>query len=88
MRVRCFLREIRGSRSLREIATAADVNAGNLSRIELGSAFPKDDEIPRLEVAYGAEVSEWYPGRVLLALEVEDDELHDLRERLRVKSLA
>lgn len=79
MRVRCNLTEIRGPRSLRSVALAAEVNAGQLSEIEQGRRLPKDDEIPRLIQAYGASFTKWYPPLVLVALEVEDDALDALR---------
>lgn len=88
MRLRCFLRTIRGERPLREIARIANVNPGELSRIENGIALPKDKDIPALERAYSAEVVDWYPARVLLALEVDDDDLKELQRRLRSPLLA
>lgn len=82
MRVRCFLKEIRGPRSLRNVAGETAINPGMLSRIEQGVAFPKDDEIPALARAYGAPISDWYPPLVLIALEFDDSALEALRERI------
>lgn len=82
MRVRCFLAEIRGPVSLRSIAEAAELNAGELSRIESGRALPRDEDVPALERAYGKSVAEWYPPPVLLAFEFDDEWLEMLRERM------
>lgn len=79
MRVRCLLTTFRGPRSLRSVALAAGVNAGQLSMIEQGRLLPKDDEIPRLAEAYGVEFTKWYPPLVLAALEVEDGALDEHR---------
>lgn len=88
MRLRCFLRTIRGERPLREIARIANVNPGELSRIENGSAVPRDEVIPTLEQAYGALFPDWYPRTVLVALETEDVELEAIRVRMRTTLLA
>lgn len=77
------MRTIRGERPLREIARAANVNPGELSRIENGSAVPRDAVIPPLEQAYGALLEDWYPRAVLIALEAEDGELDAIRVRMR-----
>lgn len=82
MRVRCFLKELRGPASLRSVAEAAEMNAGELSRIESGSALPRDEDVPALERAYGVPVTSWYPPPVLLALEVDEVWLEMLRERV------
>lgn len=82
MRLRCFLSEIRGPASLRSIADAAEVNAGELSRIETGRALPRDEDVPALERAYGKSIAEWYPPPVLLAVEFDDEWLEALRERM------
>lgn len=81
-RLRCFLRELRGPVTLREIAEQAGMNPGDISRIEAGLQVPRDDQIPRLEAAYGAPVTDWYPPMVLLALEFDDSALLGLRARL------
>jgi transcriptional regulator with XRE-family HTH domain len=87
MKLRCVLRTIRGERPLREIARAANVNAGELSRIENGSAVPRDEMIPPLEQAYGAMFEDWYPKRTAIALESEDGELDSIRVRMRTSLL-
>ncbi len=87
MRLRCFLRTIRGERPLREMARVANVNAGELSRIENGSALPRDEVIPALEQAYGALFEDWYPKRTAIAFESEDGELDAIRVRMRTNLL-
>lgn len=73
MRVRCYLREIRGRRSLRTIAERADVNRGTLSAIETGRTLPKDAWIEGMEAAYGAPYEDWYPALTRRALELDDE---------------
>lgn len=82
MRIRCLLSELRGTESLRSIAEKADVNPGDLSKIEAGMMLPKDEDVPALQRAYGAPVTSWYPPAVLLALESDDIWLQMLRERM------
>lgn len=87
MRLRCHLRTIRGETPLRQIATESGVNAGDLSRIELGQSLPRDRDIAALEQAYGARLEDWYPRRTLIAFEVDEDELEGIRARLRTSLL-
>ena len=54
-------------------SAAAGVNHGQLSAIENGRLLPADDVLETLEREYGAALDEWYPARVLLALELDDD---------------
>lgn len=81
-RLRCFLKELRGPESLRSLAERADFNAGELSRIESGSALPRDEDVPALERAYGAPITDWYHPLVLVAIEFDDAALDALRERV------
>jgi transcriptional regulator with XRE-family HTH domain len=93
VRLRCFLKEIRGERSLRDItahieeSTGHRLAPGDLSRIEQGIWLPKDELLPALVAAYGANVDDWYPDLVLLALETDDDKLLSIRARLRTTLL-
>ena len=87
MRVRCYLREIRGGRSLRSVAEEAGVQPGKLSMIERGESFPTDDELARLVAAYRAGVVDWYPPVVLLAIESDDSKLVSIRARLHTTLL-
>ena len=75
MNVRCYLREYRERQDvgLRTFAERLNINAGRLSELERGQAFPHDDLIPRLEEAYAHPVSEWYDWRGPLVV-VEMDE--------------
>lgn len=60
MRVACRLRDLRGDRSLRDIADLVGVSAGLLSEIERGIRFPRDADVPALERTYGAPAAAWY----------------------------
>lgn len=74
MRLSCRYVEIReaAGKTAREIATAAGINSGDLSRIERGLQLPADDLIERLEAAYGVPLTEIYTRAGLLA--IQDDE--------------
>lgn len=69
MRVECYLRGIRGDRSLSEISELCGVNRGHLSMLERGRWFPPDRDLPAIESAYGATAAEWYSPRLLLELQ-------------------
>ncbi len=72
MRLFCHLRTIRGDRSMAELARQANINPGELSKIEAGRQLPRDIWVPALELAYGAHASDWYePGTLL---EIQKDE--------------
>lgn len=75
MRVRCYLRDIRGRRSIRRISEASGVNRGTLSAIERGHVLPKDEWIEGMEAAYGAPFEEWYPPLVCRVLELDEEEV-------------
>lgn len=81
-RLRCFLRELRGPHSLREMARTADVPPGELSLIEQGQRLPRDSDVPALEAAYGAPLTSWYHPLALVAMEFDDEALEALRERM------
>jgi transcriptional regulator with XRE-family HTH domain len=82
VRLRCFLKEIRGPRGLREIAELTSMNRGELSRIENGMALPRDSDVPALEAVYGAPITDWYHPLCLVAMEFDDEALEALRERM------
>ena len=73
MKVRCYLREIRGRRPLRRIAADTGINRGTLSLVERGRMLPKDDWIERMEEAYGAPFDDWYPAAARRVLELDDE---------------
>jgi transcriptional regulator with XRE-family HTH domain len=60
VRVACRLRDLRGDRTLADLAAATGISQGQLSEIERGIRFPRDTDIPALEQAYGAEWQHWY----------------------------
>lgn len=68
MRLRCNLRELRGDRTIAEIARAAGVPEPELSKIERGIELPRDEWIAPLERAYGHPFHDWYPPSVRQAL--------------------
>lgn len=87
MRLRCFLREIRGTRTLREIAELSGVPQSELSKIENGIQVPKDADVEALVAAYQAAPTDWYGPLTLLALESDDAQIAGIRERLRTTLL-
>jgi hypothetical protein len=62
MRVRTFLRELRGDRSLADAKRATDLDRGTLSRIERGRQFPTDEQAAMMTSFYGP-ADGWYPQR-------------------------
>ena len=69
MRVRCRLRELRGRRSIRDMAEATGVQPAYLSLLEQGRLLPSDSWRVALEQAYGAPLARWYEGHVFVSLE-------------------
>lgn len=72
MRVSCSLRRIRGKRTLEAIRAESGVHIAELSKIERGIAFPRDEWLPALERAYGAPRHEWYQPELLVQLERDE----------------
>ena len=73
MRLICFLRDLRGDRSLRELETETGISRGELSLYERGIKLPIDKHVAILEDAYGPR-SRWYPPEVLVELQRGDGE--------------
>lgn len=73
MRLACSLREIRGDRSLRDVAEQAAVNRGLLSDLERGRRLAPDRLVAALELAYGAPAHAWYPPEVLLVIQRDEE---------------
>lgn len=67
MRVRCFMRELRGDQTLSSVAARLGMAKGELSMIERGHQIPRDDEVPALEREYGPR-EEWYLPTIRRAL--------------------
>jgi len=61
VRMRCYLRELRGARPINAAAEATGVNKGVLSMIERGRQLPTDSEALALAEFYGPAAS-WYAG--------------------------
>lgn len=83
MRLRCRLREIRESLprnpdgrkvALSDMAERSGVGAASLSQIERGVMLPSDRQLAAIEEAYGAEITEWYSARVLVAIEADPED--------------
>lgn len=74
MKARCYLREIRGRRSLKQLAERAGINHGTLSMIERGRMLPKDEWVDAISQAYGEPFEKWYPALVVRSLEPDDEE--------------
>lgn len=62
------LHEIRGKRTVKEIAEASGLNPATIRQIEQGRLVPLEKHIRPLEQAYGELVAGWYPPAVLLVL--------------------
>jgi transcriptional regulator with XRE-family HTH domain len=69
VKVARHLKEIRGKRSLRDVAEDAGINYGILSGIERGRTLPSPKQLDGIERAYGVPPHEWYPGEVLRVIE-------------------
>lgn len=69
MRVSCHLRDLRGKRTLADLATVSNVAAAELSKIERGIQLPRDDQLAGLERAYGAVRTAFYSDAALLAIQ-------------------
>jgi transcriptional regulator with XRE-family HTH domain len=74
VRLRCFIHEGRGDRSLRQIAALTGVSAGELSLIERGRLLPTDDQVEAIERVYGIERIDWYHDWGKLAIEADEEE--------------
>jgi transcriptional regulator with XRE-family HTH domain len=72
MRLICHLKEIRGKRSLQDIADASGIHRGTLSRIEAGQQLPRDEQIYAIGSSYGAPPTEWYSELGLLAIQEDE----------------
>lgn len=68
MRLPTNLHEIRGKRTVKEIAEASGLNPATIRQIEQGRLVPLERHIGPLEKAYGEPVASWYPAPVLLIL--------------------
>ena len=72
MHLNTNLAELRGKRSVREIAEASGVHEATVRQIEQGKLVPRDQHIAPLERAYGAPWVEWYSRWALAALQEGD----------------
>jgi transcriptional regulator with XRE-family HTH domain len=72
VRVVCHLREIRGERRLRAIASSSGVAESSLSKIERGYELPRDEWLAALEHAYGKPRHLWYPPELLIVLQSDE----------------
>lgn len=72
MRLACRLRELRGSKPLKQMARETGINRGYLSRYETGKELPRDHHVAQLQWHYGGSPASWYTPHVVL--EVTDDQ--------------
>lgn len=72
MRLTCHLRELRGKRTLADLAAASGVAAAHLSQIERGIMLPRDDQLYAIGMAYGAAPTQWYSEIGLLAIQEDE----------------
>ena len=75
VRLGCRLRQLRGDRTLADIAGQVGirgVTAAELSMIERGYELPRDEWVPALERAYGVPRIEWYDANALLAIQADE----------------
>lgn len=67
MRVRCYLRELRGDRTLRAVCRATGLAVGEVSMFERGHSVPRDDQATLMVPFYGP-VERWWPAGVRAVL--------------------
>lgn len=80
MRLPNRLPQLRGERTITDIANATGIARPYLSQIERGLLMPRDEWLPALENAYGESVATWYEtwlihgdgGRMLIKIEDGD----------------
>ena len=74
MRLSCSFREVRvfDRKSIGEVAEVAGIHRGTLSLIERGRLLPTEEQIPKLELAYGRSIEKLYSPLALRA--VQEDE--------------
>ena len=70
MRLPCRLRDHRAT-PLRVLEHQVGISRATLSRIETGHQLPRDQDIPRLEAAYGLPFDRWYAGPQLFLFDDE-----------------
>lgn len=77
MRIACLLRELRQARelSLRDVERLTGIARTDLSKVERGRLLPRDEWLPEMEKAYGAEHSSWYvpPAGAIAGVVIEGD---------------
>ena len=73
MRLRCYLSELRGERSISEMARVSGVRRPYLSQIEAGIRLPSDYEVEAIAKAYGVALDDMYDWRPpqLAAIELD-----------------
>lgn len=72
MRLLTVLPQIRGERTVKEIAAASGVNEATIRQIEQGRLLPRDVHVEPLERAYGCSWSEWYSRLSVAAIQEGD----------------
>lgn len=80
MRLHCRLRELRGSKPLKQMARETGINRGYLSRYETGKELPRDHHVATLIRHYGGTPATWYTPHVVLELTDDSGERLNRRE--------
>ena len=70
-----YLREVRGNRSLQQLAQIAHIDKGYLSKIELDLRLPKIEMMEGLARAYGVDYAELLERRGFLVEDPEDQKM-------------
>lgn len=72
MRVPCHMAAIRAATdmSLADVKELIGIERGTLSRIERGCQLPADDQVAKLELAYGP-METWWPADVRTLLQFD-----------------
>lgn len=67
MRIRSYLRDLRGDLTITDVCAATGLARGEVSMFERGHSIPRGDQATRMVAVYGP-ISGWYPAGVLAVL--------------------
>ena len=72
MHLTTHLAEIRGKRTIREIADASGVHEATIRQVEQGKMLPREAHVEPLERAYGRPWPQWYSRLACTAIQEGD----------------